>query len=228
MASRMYYKFVLGVICLSHLSIGIAGIIYGSIKTKPIHLLGVTNIGLNIPFMLIGLGALLVLLAIVAAVGHLCDSRFAIWAFLALSILTAIIHIGLGSHILTIRSHVNDVFNSRIMDPIFLKQAVLDDLQSLLKCCGMYSINYYTGWRLPNSCCPENTKICIRSSAYARGCSGLMLDILNPYLQGLGGFLLGLFFIQILLVFLVSAISPSRQAETHIKEIFTDDLKSSS
>nr|VZH94562.1 unnamed protein product [Spirometra erinaceieuropaei] len=87
--------------------------------------------------MMIGLGVLLILLAILAGVSLFSRNRFPFLTFLVLSILTAIVHIGLGIYTLILGSRVTEVLSSPVIDQIFLDPAVMNMLQSTLKCCGI-------------------------------------------------------------------------------------------
>ncbi|KAL7054873.1 hypothetical protein AAHC03_024291 [Spirometra sp. Aus1] len=219
MTSRTCFNVILGVVCLCYLIIGIVGIVIGSKAFGSAQSFGLSTTPFSIQRMLIGLGVLLILLAILAGASLFCRSQFPFSIFLFLSVVTAIVHVGLGIYILILGGRVTDVLSSFLMDKLSLDPALMDTLQSTLQCCGMYSVNYYIFlWNLPESCCPGNSGFCSVSNAYSVGCAGKILDIVSPFFKGLGGFLMILCLLQIILVIVLCAISPSSEKETDIKE----------
>ncbi|KAL7054880.1 hypothetical protein AAHC03_024294 [Spirometra sp. Aus1] len=219
MTSRICFNVFLGVVCICHLAIGLVGIVVGTIANAPAQSFGLSDTPLSIQRMMIGLGVLLVLLAILAGASLFCRSRVPFLTFLVLSTLTAIVHIGLGLYILIFGGHVTEFFSSPHTDQLFIDPAVMNMLQSTLECCGMYSVDYYSSLLdLPESCCPGNTGFCDVSDAYSVGCAEKILDIISPVFKGLGGFLVLLCIVQLVLVIVLYVISPRIEKVTDIKE----------
>uniref|UniRef100_A0A0X3Q5E3 Tetraspanin family n=1 Tax=Schistocephalus solidus TaxID=70667 RepID=A0A0X3Q5E3_SCHSO len=129
MASALCYKILLGVVCVFHLAIGITFIVFGSQQSEFTSQFN-NNSALNVQRMLIGLGVVLLLLAILPAIGLISGNRHVVYLFLGLSIVAGIVHLGLGSYILVVKSHMNELVDSPALDNVHIDQSVMDELQS--------------------------------------------------------------------------------------------------
>ncbi|XP_005107456.2 tetraspanin-7 [Aplysia californica] len=187
------------------------------------------------PYVLIGVGAVIVLIGSLGCCCTVKGHSFLLYMFCGFLFIVFIVELSAGIALLIYRGKLEQGFKEGLTSAIQKYDvdphgaAALDELQEKLVCCG---INNYTNWfkspwaekqsspySVPVSCCRVEESACRHTGLsggnsttrdiHTQGCHKLVVDFINGNMGPIGGVALGISFFQVLGAILAFCLAKS-------------------
>ncbi|KAK7790073.1 hypothetical protein R5R35_012996 [Gryllus longicercus] len=154
------------------------------------------------PIILIVVGSLIFIVAFFGCCGAIRESHCMLIMYVILVLTVFILQVVVAGLAFAYRDDTKDVIDSKLKNYVFNygnNKAIVDSIQTNLKCCGYEGTGDYTSQsvNIPSSCCPKLPTTCARKEAYDEGCKDALEDFIESQGNIIGGVAIGIAVIEI-------------------------------